>query len=268
VADFNDLTYFHLIGRYNGIVGDTTGTFGDPGTNPDLYNVNMSAVVALVLAGADGKPVPGPPELRLTTATPPRTLLLLPINASVESGVLRLPGSDTGIDGIDLVAKSPILSIPAGNTLLCEVTFGPTTIGGNRFQFDPVAFEVPQVLPADYHANFVQTITITGNPDGGTWELIYGNTPTATIAYHPTAATVQTALRSLSAIGTAVTVTGATGGPFTATFDTTAIPRPLRLGALDNLTDSTHATAPGVTVTDAYVPVTIDLTTVDRWETF
>jgi hypothetical protein len=263
MADFDELTYFHLIGRYNGIVGDTAGTFGDPGPEPDLYAVNMTATIKLLLADATGKEL-GPPELRLTTADPPRTLLLIPITATVASGVLRLPGADTGIDGIDLVANSPVLAIPDGSTLLCEVTFGPTTIGGNRYQYDPVTFAVPTVLPADYTANVVQTITITGSPDGGDWELIYGTTPTATMPPTATGADVQTALRALSAIGTAVTVTGPGGGPYVATFDTAVIPRPLRLGALDNLTSTAH-TGPGVVVTDAYTPVTIDLTTVERW---
>lgn len=267
MADFDALTYFHLVGRYNGIIGDTAGAFGDPGPEPDLYAVNMTATVSLIVADATGKPVDRAPELRLTTASPPRTLLLIPISATVADGVLRLPGADTGIDGIDLVALSPILDIPTGETLLCEVVFGPATIGGSRFQFDPVTFAVPQVLPGDYTANVVQTITITGNPDGGTWELIYGQTPTATVPYNETAAALQTALQAI--IGTGVTVTVAAGGvdgagPYVATFDTAVIPRPLRLGALDNLTSTAH-TNPGVVITDAYTPVTIDLTTVERW---
>lgn len=212
MADYDELTYFHLQGLFNGIIGDTTGQLGDPGPEPDLYNVNMSAQIALGFADpVTHKPVAGPPMLRITDATPPRTLLLVPVTASVESGVLRMPGADTGINGVDIVAKSPILGAD-DKTLLCTVTFGPATIGGNKFQFDPVTFLVPTVLPANYHANETQVVTVAGQPTGGTGALIYGQTPTVSMPINPTAAAVQAALRSIPAIGNAVTVTGGAGG--------------------------------------------------------
>jgi hypothetical protein len=370
MADYDVLTYFHLTGTYDGIVGDTTGFFGDAGTNPDLYAVNMTATVALSLTDpATGKPIAGAPELRLTTPTPPRTLLLLPIDASVQSGVFRLPGADRGVDGVDLIAKSSALELAAGVKLLCTVTFGPTTIGGHTYQFDPVTFEAPTVNPSDYHANVVQQIQLTGSPAGGGWSPVYGQTPTATLPVNVTAAALQAALRAITAIGNAVTVTGGSGGvncvqtvtvngapgtgnltlqfldetcgpipvaasatvvgntlkllnkigdldvavtgpnggpwqitfqnglgsgviplligradtamanaggtigvamttagvnpgPFTATFDTALIPRPQRFGKIDNLFGGA---SPSVQVTDNYVPVTVDLTTVARY---
>lgn len=261
VADFDALTYHHVIGRYNGIVADATGPFGDPGATPDIYTVNMAATFDLAVARA-GKLVKGPPELRLTTATPPRTLLLIPIKAQVESGVLRLPGAGSAVDGIDLVAKSDILGLGPDEDLIATVTFASTTIGGSSYTFEMLRYVVPEVDPADYHAGAVQVISLTGTPDGGTWWLIYGTQPTIVMAPTATGTNVQTALRAVAAIGTAVDVVGPAGGPWTATFDTDVIPRPLPLGFADNLTGTG---LPGVSVVDPYIPPTIDLTTVERW---
>lgn len=265
MADYNDLTYFHLDGRYNGIVGDTGGAFGDAGPTPDLYNVNMDATIGLEIAatGPGGTVYKRAPELRLTTATPPRTLLLLPVKAQVESGVLRYPGAETGYDGVDLVAASPILGLTMDQTLLCRVVFGPTTIGGTSYQYDPVVFEVPTILLADYHPNVAQTVTLVGGATSGTWFLIYGSALTTALQYNASALTVQTALRAIPAIGAAgVAVAGPNGGPYVATFDTAVVARPLRFGVGDNLIGGI---TPHVEVTDAFEMETVDLTTVTRW---
>ncbi|AXQ51469.1 hypothetical protein SEA_AMOCHICK_37 [Mycobacterium phage Amochick] len=258
MADYDALTYHRLIGRYNGIIADTTGPSGDPGTTPDLYAVNMSAMIRLAIA-RDGKLVDGPPELRLTGATPPRTLLLIPIRANVESGVLRLPGADTGTDGVDIVADSAILGLADNEQLVATVTFGDTTIGGNTYRFDPVSYVVPTVEPEDYDAYRVQTVRIL-NASGGTWALVYGKNPTVTLPPAPEASVVQTALRGLFGGNEVLTVTG-TPGEYVVSFDPVAVPRPLPLGVIDNLTPQ----AATVQISDAYTPVTVDLTTVPRW---
>lgn len=77
-------------------------------------------------------------------------------------------------------------------------------------------------------ANEVQLVTISGSPTGGTFLLGFGDSETSALAYNASAATVQTALRSLISIpvtgaGTndvqTLTVTGSpTGGTFTITF--------------------------------------------------
>lgn len=59
--------------------------------------------------------------------------------------------------------------------------------------------------------NELQTISISGAPTGGTFTLSFGGKTTAGIARNATAATVQTALRALSSIGTPRVV--CTGGP-------------------------------------------------------
>lgn len=265
MADFDSLTYYRLVGRYDGIVADSAGGFGDPGTSPDLYTVNMTATIEYNI-GRAGTLVARPPELRLTTATPPRTLLLVPVAAAFESGVLRLPGGQPAgygaIEGVDLVARSAILGMAPTDDLVATVTFGDTTIGGATYRFDPVAYAVPTVAPADYHAGAVQVIHLTGETiTGGNWALVYGLQPTVWMPHNADAAAVQVALRNIPAIGAAVTVTGA-APTYTATFDTAAIPRPLPLGQTDNLTGTG---LPGVAVVDAYTPPVVDLTTVTRW---
>jgi hypothetical protein len=262
MADYAELTYAHVVGLFNTIIGDTTGQFGDPGTTPDIYNVNMPVTLKVWVAGTSTDEVP---ELRIVDADPPRTILLAPISARVESGVLRLPGADEDQNGVDIVAKSAILGL--GDTpLLLTASFGLATINGREYQFDPITVELPTVEPADYHAGRVQTITITGSPAGGQFALVYGVNPTAYLTNAPTALQMQTALRGLAAIGTNVDVTGpvvvAEGQQYTATFTgPMAAMNPLILGSIENLTGGTQ---PDVVVRDTYVPATIDLTTADR----
>lgn len=257
MADYDALTYHRLIARYNGIVADTTGPQGDPGSTPDLYTVNMVATVAFGIA-RDGKLVTGPPELRLAAATPPRTLLLVPIRANVESGVLRLPGAD--VDGVDLIATSAIIGLAEGEDLIATVTFGDTTIGGSSYKFDAVRYVVPTVAPEAYAANRIQTVTLTGGT-GGQWALVYGGGPTAFLPPTATAVAVQTALRTVVPTPLGVSVAGDDGGPYTVAFDPVLIPRPYPLGAIDNLTPQVAA----VRIVDQYQPVVVDLTTVPRW---
>lgn len=257
MADYDALTYHRLVARYNGIVADTTGPQGDPGSTPDLYTVNMVATVAFSIA-RDGKLVTGPPELRLTAATPPRTLLLIPIRANVESGVLRLPGAD--VDGVDLIANSPILGLATGEDLVATVTFGDTTIGGSSYKFDTVRYVVPTVDPADYDANRVQVVTLTGGA-GGQWALVYGKNPTAFMPPTATASLVQTNLRAVVGGVNPLTVAGPDGGPYTVTFDPAVVARPYPLGAIDQLTPQVAT----VQIVDQYQPVVVDLTTVPRW---
>ncbi len=76
--------------------------------------------------------------------------------------------------------------------------------------------------PCDTSVSEVQTVTITGAPDGGTFTLTYAAQTTAAIAFDATAATVLAALIALSNLAPGdVTVTGAAGGPYTVTFDIT-----------------------------------------------
>ena len=77
--------------------------------------------------------------------------------------------------------------------------------------------------PVNTTANDVQTVTIGGAPTGGTFTVsgtVNGTTQTtAAIAFNATGPIgVQAALQALAIFGANVTVTGAAGGPFVATF--------------------------------------------------
>lgn len=92
----------------------------------------------------------------------------------------------------------------------------------------------------------VQTITITGIPTGGTFTLSYDGEATGPIDFDAAAADVQTALLALDALEPGdVTVTGAAGGPYTATFAAVEGNVPQLVGNGDELTGGT---APGVTI--------------------
>lgn len=125
--------------------------------------------------------------------------------------------------------------------------------------------------------NAQQTITVTGSPAGGNYRLKYGSQLTAQIAHDAAAATVQSALRALSRIGsTGVTVTGSAGGPYTVDF-TGALAAydvlPLQL-ATNSLTGGTNPsvsiaeTINGVTATSRGAPEgaeLVDTSTGDRY---
>jgi hypothetical protein len=102
----------------------------------------------------------------------------------------------------------------------------------------------------DGGTNEVQTVTVTGTPDGGTFKLSFGGVVTASLAYNESSANVQTALLALSTIGAGnVAVSGSAGGPFTVTFKN-------ELGGADqallvlNTNALTGGTAPSVTIVE------------------
>jgi hypothetical protein len=91
----------------------------------------------------------------------------------------------------------------------------------------------------------VQVVTVTGSPSGGTFTLTGNGATTATIAYNASAATVQTAVRTLGGDFNFAVVSGSTGGPYTVTLNLGGVgPLPLALGT----NALTGGTAPSVTV--------------------
>lgn len=86
-------------------------------------------------------------------------------------------------------------------------------------QYGSVDFlSVAPVYARSGGTNEVQTVTLA-DATGGTFTLTFAGEETDAIAYNATAATVQTRLRALDALGnTDVSVTGSTGGPYTVTF--------------------------------------------------
>ena len=260
MADLNALTYCRLVGLYSSIVADTVGPYGDDDTRPDNFKPYMDATITVFVAGHEGRT----PELRLENASPPRTVLLTPIDCVVEAGIFRLKSQDSGVDGVDIIAKSAVMGL--GDDLLCaRVDFGPTRIGGRTYQYEPVTFVLPTVERDAYTAGVHQVVTIKGSPASGLMRLLYEGAATSTLARNATGAAVQTALRALPAIGNNVTVTGpstnTSGEPYYDVVFTgplaADIPSPLT--ASDSFPDGAY-----VDVRDTYEPVTLDLSTVDR----
>jgi hypothetical protein len=104
--------------------------------------------------------------------------------------------------------------------------------------------------------NEAQTVTVSGDPTGGSFTLTFNGQTTAAIAYNATAAAVQAALEALPNVGTGgVTVTGGPlpGAAVTVTFTGelagSAVPQMTSTAALTGGTDPAvaHATTvPGV----------------------
>ncbi len=93
----------------------------------------------------------------------------------------------------------------------------------------------------------VQTITISGTPTGGTFQLEFMGYKTGNLAYNALGTAVQSALELLSTIGTGgVTVSGSAGGPYSVTFADqlggTNVPKIIATHAF------TGGTTPGISV--------------------
>jgi hypothetical protein len=67
----------------------------------------------------------------------------------------------------------------------------------------------------------VVTLTITGTPTGGTFQIVYNGVLSSSIAYNAASSVVQTAVRGLSADLRSATVTGSAGSPYTITIPQT-----------------------------------------------
>lgn len=100
-------------------------------------------------------------------------------------------------------------------------------------------------------ANEVQTVTITGSPTGGTFDLTFGGQTASGIAHNAAASVVQAALEALSSIGVGnVVVSGSAGGPYTVTFINDLGKQPIAAMTKD-ATSLTGGTSPDVAVAEA-----------------
>ena len=96
--------------------------------------------------------------------------------------------------------------------------------------------------------NEEQLLTVTGSPAGGTFKLTAEGQETVSIAYNAAAATVTSALETLSTIGSGnVSTTGSAGGPWTVEWigDLAATPIPLMTLSTNALTGGS---SPSVTI--------------------
>lgn len=100
-------------------------------------------------------------------------------------------------------------------------------------------------------ANDVQTITAPGSGTFTATITLNGYSQTsAAIAYDAAAATVQTALRALTLLGTNVAVTGSAGGPWTVTFSVqlAGVPIPLMTVSAGSIAHTTTGRSIGTYV--------------------
>lgn len=168
MADIVGLSYFQVDGTYRGIIPDTF----DPGVEPDYFNVWCDVTLGLRV---EGGPRDSALELRLTSLSPPQTVLLVPVRARIETGVLRLPraaapANDTptseeyneqvATTGVRMLAKSDVLGLGEGK-LLCDVKFGAAKIAGQTWRFRDFTFEVPAVDPGDYDTDEPVQVDLT-----------------------------------------------------------------------------------------------------------
>lgn len=148
MADLTFLTTFHADWNAVGITGDTW----DPGFNPDAFRPWCDVLITPRLIGQDSE------EIRITEQTPKLSLLLLPVPARLESGVLKAvrqpaPPQETPTAaeweeqdesvGVPLTAETPALELPPGVHLVYDVKFGPMKIQGGTYTFDDFTFAAP-----------------------------------------------------------------------------------------------------------------------------
>lgn len=127
-------------------------------------------------------------------------------------------GELAGLDNAEITATTTNLTVT-----------DPTTVA--------IATTVPGVAAT---TNEQQTVTLTGNPTGGTFTLTWSGQTTAGIAYDASAATVDAALEALSNIGVADVT--CSGGPLPAAVT-------VEFTTLLGLADQPQMTANGASLT-------------------
>lgn len=157
------------------------------------------------------------------------------------TGALEAAARDISL-GMDVFLHIPLVAMPMVSPF-DVIREGPLlrTMTGSRIVADAGYTGVGPLVPG---VSEVQTVTITGGPTGGNFQLTFDGQTTIAIGYNSPAADVQGALNSLSNLD-GVTVSGAGGGPYTVTF-------PVSMGDVPQMTGDgsglTGGTAPAVVV--------------------
>ena len=148
MADLSYLTTFFLDGDARTMIGDTY----DPGFNPDAFKPWCDVLITPKLLGTDDQ------EIRLVEQTTQLVMLLIPIRARLETGVLKLvrepaPSMETPDAeefeeqeesvGVPLIAETPELELPTGVHLAYKVQFGPMKVSGGSYKFNDFTFMAP-----------------------------------------------------------------------------------------------------------------------------
>lgn len=157
------------------------------------------------------------------------------------TGALEAAARDISL-GMDVFLHIPLVAMPMVSPFdVIREGALLRTMTGSRIVADPGYTGVGPLVPG---VSEVQTVTITGAPTGGNFQLTFDGQTTIAIGYNSPAADVQGALNSLSNLD-GVTVSGAGGGPYTVTF-------PASMGDVPQMTGDgsglTGGTAPAVVV--------------------
>lgn len=163
MADIAELPWFLCTANYRGIVPDTL----DVGVRPDQFRPWGECVLTPWVVGPDNKIVVGQVERRLVDLTPPMTVLLTPITARIETGVLRLPrlpapagetvpptigeiAEQQTAEGVPLTANNTADVLELGALRIAwQVAFGPMTMLGQTYRFSSFYFLGPTVPTYD-----------------------------------------------------------------------------------------------------------------------
>lgn len=152
MADLNFLTYATVEQSVKDIIGDTY----DPGVDPDYFNPWIPVTLTPRLVGMPrGWPAA---ELRLTQQDPPMTILLAPIPARIETGVLKarrgpapageIPTAEERDEqdetlGVRILAQTAALELPEGARLVYDVHYDDFQLGGQTFRVQDFTFAAP-----------------------------------------------------------------------------------------------------------------------------
>lgn len=172
MADLAELPFFTATGNYRGVVPDTL----DIGYRPDEFRPWAAITLTPKIADA-GDRLLDLLELRLVALVPPVTVMLVPTEGRIETGVVRFgrlpaPAGDAvpptpeevaeqqAAEGIPLLAMGPELELATGSKLVYRVDFGPMTMLGRSYTYNGFYFEAPVVDPATLDAT-IDLTTVT-----------------------------------------------------------------------------------------------------------
>jgi hypothetical protein len=140
--------------------------------------------------------------------------------------------------------------------------------GNESPEFGTTTIEFELLPDANFRtgaASEVQSVDITGVPDGGTFTLSFGSETTTALAFNADAAAIDAALELLETIGTGNVVVTGTNPTFTVTFGGTLANAKLPLLVSDGAL-LTGGTAPDVDVTRDTAGSEGDDAIIDLWE--
>lgn len=182
------------------------------GVNPDLINIMTGNPIV-----KDSQATPQGVGFRVSTATDLNaTGFALEVWSGVPASACVAGQASYGYFLVPFIKGGIIGDITIANDAVNFTLTGAKSKDGSAWGVGPY-----NVVLGGTPTSEVQTVTITGTPTGGNWNLTFDGQTTATVAYNAAAAAVQSALEALSNIAPGdVVVTGGPGPgtPYTVTF--------------------------------------------------